>query len=307
LSEPIRIVGRLAHVALDVPDLDAAVTFYEQVLGLGVVAEGPGSAHLAGGRSNTYELLLRAGDAQLDHLAFAVVDQTALAEGRRRLELAGVAVVDAVSEPDLGVAAAVAATLPSGHVVELVLESAPIGYRPPSSTPARHHRGAGPVVLEHITLLCDDIRATAELVIDTLGLRISDSVQPGDGTWRNTHLRAGELHHDFALLPGSGEDRPELHHVCFAVSSVADLVRVADSLAARGMQLDASIGRHTAGNNVFLYFKDPFGHRLEVNFDMARVDPAAPPAIVEQPVPFDAWRPGRPPALSSATPARDGR
>lgn len=69
--------------------------------------------------------------------------------------------------------------------------------------------------------------------------------------------------------------------------------------------MDCSIGRHVAGNNVFLYVKDPSGHRLELNTDMARVDAAAPAHIAESGLAFDAWRPGRPPMLAGGTPIRE--
>lgn len=96
-----------------------------------------------------------------------------------------------------------------------------------------------------------------------------------------------------------------MHHLAFAVASVGELVRVADMLARRGIALDSSIGRHVAGNNVFVYFRDPDGHRVEVNTDMARIDAAAPPQIAPTGVPFDAWRSGRPPALAGGSPARE--
>lgn len=153
--------------------------------------------------------------------------------------------------------------------------------------------------------MTEDIRANCELLLDCLGFRITDSWQPADDQpWKNTWLRAGELHHDLAFLVAAGP-APELHHFAFAVPSVSELVRVADALSALGVPLDASIGRHANGNNVFLYFKDPFGNRVEVNTDMARIDPAAPPRIVREPNAFDEWRPGRPPALSSGSPCRD--
>ena len=114
------------------------------------------------------------------------------------------------------------------------------------------------------------------------------------------------MHHDLGMII-SPEDRPGLHHFCFEVPSYADLISISDSVASRGIELDASIGRHVSGNNVFLYFKDPFGHRLEVNTDMARVDEAAPPLIRSAPAPFDAWREGRPKRMTSSTPARDLR
>ena len=285
------IVSRLAHVALGVPDPDADIGFYEDLFGLVPSGEAGGSTFLSGGRSATYELALSQSDEPvLEHIAFAVRGPEALEEARSRLRDAGVSAweLDTASEP--GLDAGIGFAMPSGHVVELVVETGPAGYLPVSSTDARHHRGVGPVAIEHVTLLCHDIQASAELMVEALGFRISDSVRPPGGPWRNTHLRCGQLHHDLAFLP-HGEDEPQLHHFCFAVPSVSDLVRVADALAARGMPLDASMGRHVAGNNVFLYFKDA----------------AAPLQVTSAPVPFDAWREGRPPALASGTPARDGR
>ena len=238
----------------------------------------------------------------LDHLAFALCGEDALDDVRGRLLRAGapVAELDLVNEP--GLACGIETRLPAGPAVALVVESAPLGFQVRAATPSGHHRGVGPVALEHMTLLCADIRACASFAIEILGLRISDSVQPPGEPWRNTHLRAGVLHHDLGLLPG---DQPAMHHFAFAVPSAAELVGAADILASRGMALDSSIGRHVAGNNVFVYFKDPGGHRLELNTDMARVDAAAPGRILEAGVPFDAWRPGRPPALAGGTPVRE--
>jgi catechol 2,3-dioxygenase-like lactoylglutathione lyase family enzyme len=299
------IVSRLAHVALGCPDLEAAVRFYGELFGM-TQLEAPGDAvYLACGTSNTFELRLRDGDAEMDHFAFSVRSAEALELATERLAEAGALTISALDLGDEpGLAAGVEAVLPSGHLFRLVLESDPRAYNVAGHVAAEHHRGVGPVALEHITLLCDDIAATATFLVDVLGLRISDSVQPPGEPWRNTHLRAGVLHHDLGLLPG---DDPVLHHFCFAVGSPGLLVATADALAARRMPLDCSIGRHVAGNNIFVYFKDPNGHRLEVNTDMARVDAAAPSKIVTEGLPFDSWRPGRPPALAGGTPARRHR
>jgi catechol 2,3-dioxygenase len=295
------IVSRLAHVALGVPDLSAAVAFYTDVFGMSVVGASADTTFLACGTSNTFELRLREGEVEVDHFALSVCSEEALSAATERLSRVngGVTSVDVSDDP--GLARGVEAVLPAGHAFRLVLESNPRHYNVMSDVAPRHRRGVGPTALEHITLLCDDIATTAAFLVDTLGLRISDSVQPPGEPWRNTHLRAGVLHHDIGLLPDS---QSALHHVCFAVSSSSDLVAAADTLAAHGIALDASIGRHVAGNNVFIYFRDPSGHRLEIDTDMARVDAAAPPKIVADGMPFDAWRPGRPPALAGGTPLR---
>jgi catechol 2,3-dioxygenase-like lactoylglutathione lyase family enzyme len=296
------IVTRLAHVALDVPDLDVAVTFYGELFGLEVIARSADIAYLSGGTTNTYDLRLRVGETRIDHFSLALRGELALAEVRERLASAGASLDEIDSGDEPGIALALETSLPSGHVVRLIVEEGAQGFRPRPMVAPTHHRGVGPVALEHITLLSPDIGADAGFALATLDLRISDSVQPPGSAWMNTHLRAGSLHHDLGLLPGA---EPAMHHLAFAVPSVADVVRTADMLAARGMALDCSIGRHLAGNNVFIYFKDPAGHRLEVNTDMARVDAAAAPHIVQTPIPFDAWRPGRPPALAGGSPARE--
>jgi catechol 2,3-dioxygenase len=296
------IVSRLAHVALDVEDLDVAVDFYAELLGLAVIGESPGAAYLACGGTNTYELLLRQGEYRCDHVAFAVHGEAALEEVRDRLGERGLEFTELDTSAEPGLAAGIETSLPSGHALRLVAEIDPRGFRVRSAHAAVHHRGVGPVALEHVTLLCGDIGATAAFGVEVLGLRVSDSVQPPGAPWANTHLRAGVLHHDLGLLPG---DAPAMHHFAFAVPSVSEVVATADAIAARGMAVDCSIGRHVAGNNVFVYFKDPAGHRLEVNTDMARVDAAAPPHIVETGIPFDAWRPGRPPALAGGSPVRE--
>jgi catechol 2,3-dioxygenase len=299
------LVSRLAHVALSVPDVDAATAFYADVFGLAVADEGPERRFLAGGRSRTFELALSEGETGLDHLAFSVRGPGALDEARRRLSDAGVETTG--TEPEPGIAAGLAFALPTGHAMELVVEADPVAFLLPAQAAAHHHRGAGPVPIEHVTLHAYDIRANAELLVEHLGFRISESIRPpGAPRWRNTFLRAGQMHHDLGMIP-TDEDRPGLHHFCFEVPSVAELVKMSDALASRGIALDASVGRHVSGSNVFLYFKDPFGTRVEVNAEMARVDAAAPPLIRDAPAPFDAWRPGRPPAMEAGTPARDQR
>lgn len=300
-------LSRIAHVALGVPDLDAAIDFYGAIFGLAPLERKGASAFLASGRSSSFELELGPFEAGMDHFAFGVRPGT-LSEVAARLSAAGVVVAETAAAEQPGLERGIAFALPSGHVMELVVQSEPKGFVASSqAAPAHHQSAAGSVPLEHITLLSSDIRSTAEFLIADLGFSITDSWQPQDADdWRNTWMRVGELHHDLSLLPAPGQ-APELHHFCFAVPSVAELVRVADALASRGMPVDASIGRHVAGNNIFLYFKDPFGNRVEVNTDMARVDPAAQPRILREPLPFDAWREGRPPALASGSRCRDAR
>jgi catechol-2,3-dioxygenase len=297
-------VSRLAHVALDVPDLASAEEFYAAIFGLATIERGDGAVFMSSGRSRTYELALREGAARMDHFALAVTGEDGLAEALRILVAEGVATSPAEAGP--GIARAVEFALPTGHAVHLAVEADPVAFVVNAAAPRAHHRGVGPVPIEHVTLHAYDIKSNVEL-LRKLGMRLSESIQPPDmPRWSNSFLRAGTLHHDVGMIVNP-EDTVGLHHFCFEVPSYGDLVSLADAVAAWGIELDASIGRHVSGNNVFLYFKDPWGNRLEVNTDMARVDLAAPPLIRDAPAPFDAWRPGRPPAMTAGSPARDAR
>ena len=87
----MQIVSRLAHVALTVPDVDAAEAFYNDMFGLATVAADADTRYMASGRSATYELALTRGDsAAMDHFAFTVCGIDALDEAARRLDAAGV-------------------------------------------------------------------------------------------------------------------------------------------------------------------------------------------------------------------------
>ena len=196
--------------------------------------------------------------------------------------------------------------LPSGHIAELVVRDAPEVFRATPLIDHRHFAGAGPAPIEHLTLTCGDVERTTLFLTEALGFRLTESVQPAGQPWFNAFLRCRDRHHDLAFFASDDGDVPGLNHLCFAVPSVVHLVRVADLLAGHGTVLDASLGRHINGNNIFIYFKDPDGNRIEVNTDMARIDPAAPPRILEA-MRFDAWRESIPPQVLTSSACVDGR
>ncbi|MBS1882503.1 MAG: VOC family protein [Actinobacteria bacterium] len=299
------MITRLSHVALAVADEARMLDFYGHLFGVVEVGRRGDTTYLSGGTKGAFDLSFGPGEAGVDHFAFAVTGAEALEQAGARLAAAGVAVSEDAASEEPGIERSIGFALPSGHAVELVVESDPQVFRPTASIPTRHHQGAGPVPLEHVTLNCGDVALTAEFLIEVLGLRLSESIRPDGSAWFNAFLRAGHRHHDVAFF-AEEEDVPGLNHLCFAVPAVEDLVRVADLAAGMGIVLDCSMGRHVNGNNVFIYFKDPDGNRVEVNTDMAEIDPAAPPRIGTE-MEFDVWRESIPPAMLSASPCRDAR
>lgn len=58
---------------------------------------------------------------------------------------------------------------------------------------------------------------------------------------------------------------PRLHHVAFWFEGALNLIRACDILAASGYahSIERGPGRHGLSNALFLYLRDPDGHRLE--------------------------------------------
>jgi catechol 2,3-dioxygenase len=299
-------ISRLAHVALGTEGGADLETFFAELFGVVEVGRRGELRFLATGRGFGYDIVLGPWPAGMDHFAFAVADPGSLTEARERLSAAGVEIEPVDLEQEHGIAEGIRFVLPSGHVMELVLPADTEVYQPNPLIDQRHHRGIGPVFLEHVTMTCGDVERTANFLIENLDIRLSETVQPQPGEWFNAFLRSGDRHHDLAFFDSPDGDVPGLNHFCLAVPSVQEIVRVADLLSARGMALDSSMGRHISGNNVFVYFKDPSGTRIEVNTDMAEIDPSAPPRVMIESN-FDAWRPGIPPALLASSRCRDGR
>ena len=300
--------ARLDHVALGTNDPERMSAFYGELLGLAEVGRSHDQIYLAGGTTSGYELALGPGPAGLDHFGLAVADRETLVEASERLEAKGVDVASVEPAYDLGILEGIRFVLPSGHIAELVVRDAPEVFRATPLIDRRHFAGAGPAPFEHLTMTCRDVEGTARFLTESLGFRLTESVQPTGQPWFNAFLRCRDRHHDLAFFAsdeGDG-DVPGLNHLCFAVPSVVHLVGVADLLAAHHIVLDASLGRHINGNNIFIYFKDPDGNRIEVNTDMAQIDPAAPPRILEA-MRFDAWRESIPPQVLTSSACRDGR
>ncbi len=138
-------------------------------------------------------------------------------------------------------------------------------HLPLPRTGALHHVGPGSRMrrLEHVNLRVRDPRGLHDLLTGPLGMKLSDRTEALELAW----YRAGDgVHHSIAA--GQGD---RLHHCAFQAWSVADLVRLADTLAALGRGPPWGLGRHGAGDNLFSYYRDPDGAAVECSIGMERI------------------------------------
>lgn len=100
-------------------------------------------------------------------------------------------------------------------------------------------------------------------------------VPPGEeGPIVGTFLRIDRSHelvdHHFMLVLQS--DWVGIHHAAFEVLDLDAVMSAHDYLVAEGFTPDVGVGRHRLGSQIFDYWKDPFGFRIEHYTDGDVVD-----------------------------------
>jgi catechol 2,3-dioxygenase len=283
---------KLAHVEIRVQDPDRALTFYRDVMGLVPLGQS-GSTHYFGcGLDENFDLAVTPGGTGVAHFAFQVDTEEDLAHYRQRLQQAGIQCEERQdSEP--GVIRALRFTLPTGHVMELVLVKDRRPYLRPAA-PALRERLAGvtPDDIDHVTLSvhAPQVRTLAEFLRDVLDFKISDIFQPAPDVWAAVWTRVGEWHHDLAMI-GAPEPSWTLHHVAWTFESIDHIKRMLDRASATGIKVEYGLGRHALGSNLYAYLIEPGGNRFELTGEMPRaVEHASAPLIwTDFPEAASAW------------------
>lgn len=161
-----------------------------------------------------------------------------------------------------------------------------IGSRPRHNRPKRLAAGpAHAVRLGHAVFLNAALPRTWAWWESRFNLRISDEVFDEDGNLVALFVRfdLGDRltdHHslNFSTSP---DGIARFHHAAFEVLDLDDLAAGHEFLAERQHRHDWGVGRHILGSQVFDYWRDPWGHRLEHWTDGDVYDDAIPPLRVD--------------------------
>jgi len=121
-----------------------------------------------------------------------------------------------------------------------------------------------PVKLAHIVLRASDLSRSRDWYMRVLEAR------PAFENDTVCFLMYDDEHHRIGLiarsdLSGSSDDRPGLEHVAFTYASLGELLATYRRLAAHGIEPYWSINH---GPTISLYYKDPDGNRLELQYDV---------------------------------------
>ena len=224
----------VSHIALRVPDVDAAEDFYGRVLGMRRHGDAPGGGSRMGWGVGHHVLDLHEGDKGLVHYGFEVRDRNGIQHLRERLRARGIAVVEL--EPDyldqaIGAGEGIRVADPDGSSVHF--------------HSAVHRQGEGvadpgrrPIKFQHTTLGTADMSPMIDFFVNIVGFRMSDQLADGNFCW----LRSNNDHHTLAVVNvGHGGD---IDHYSYDLAEWEDFKSWCDRLTDLDVPVQWGPGRH---------------------------------------------------------------
>jgi catechol 2,3-dioxygenase-like lactoylglutathione lyase family enzyme len=268
-------VSALRSVALNVPDLAQAESFYTSIWHLDVVAREDRAIYLRASGADHHVLALheapgaaRIRNVTLRARSLAALDAVALAavkSGGRVVQPVG-----PLHEPGGGTAVTVADA--DGRIFRLVHGD-------------ERHADAGaardrPVRLAHVVLNSHDMTATQRFMEEVLDFSLSDR------TRIMAFMRCNNDHHSIAL---GDTDNDALNHIAFLMPDLESVMRGGGRMKDAGFGIQWGPGRHGPGDNAFNYFVGPFDVVIEYTAEVEQVDDSYQAG---QPADWT-WPPGR--------------
>jgi catechol 2,3-dioxygenase len=136
-----------------------------------------------------------------------------------------------------------------------------------------HHKGAKVQRIDHFNCMVSDVEKAYDHYIKQLGFACSEYTEGEEKKIWAAWLHRKPSVHDVAYMNGLG---PRLHHIGFWLKDPMNLIDGCDVLASMGYgpAIERGPGRHGLSNALFLYLRDPDGHRIELyNGDYLTSDP----------------------------------
>jgi catechol 2,3-dioxygenase-like lactoylglutathione lyase family enzyme len=279
-------IGQIRHVGLFTPKLKEHAAFYTDVWGLEQIRETADAIHLRGSSSEQFILSLHQSSRRgLHHIGYAMANENAVREAASFLKQSGVKVVEeprSLDEPGGGFG--IRFIDPDQRCIELSsgVSSHPNGW------PAR---AVEPRSVCHIVNNTPDLERVTKFYTSILGFRVSD--------WSGQQmvfLRSDSKHHNISF---NAAPHASVNHVAYLVSGVDEVMRGVSNLRKHGIEPAWGPGRHGPGNNIFCYFKDPFGYVAEYTSDIDYIPDEAqhkPKVWPRGPESMDRWGVAAPPS-----------
>ncbi len=255
---PFRIT-RASHVVLTARDLSASLQFYSEVVGLVLTAREDDTLYFRGVEEACHHSLVvrRAPAPACVRIGMRVLTESDLDRAKTFFDERGCA-VQWVEVAHQG------RTLHVTDVADVPLElCARMPAMPRMITEFTAHKGGCAQRLDHYQILTPRVREACELYMSA-GFRLSEYIAPaGSPELLGVFLQRKGNPHDIVLFNGVG---PRLHHFAYLSPERHHLLHACDVAGALGYgaQVERGPGRHGPGHAMFVYLRDPDGHRIEL-------------------------------------------
>jgi catechol-2,3-dioxygenase len=254
----MRRITHLRRVGITAKDPVALARFYEDVWGLRTVGQQDGAVYLRGAGSEHHILAIYPGQrSSVRNISLGLAERDAVDEAHRDLsQRRGISVLSApkvIGEPGGGYGFRL--TDVDGRFIELTSDVQ-------QGQPESYDAVIRPTKISHIVLNSTHASAFSELLVDVLGLRLSDE------TAHMSFFRCNADHHSIAIARAP---HASLNHVAFEVPTVDDVLRGIEHMESNGISTLWGPGRHGPGDNVFSYFRAPNGQVIEYTSELQQI------------------------------------
>lgn len=237
-------VRKIAHATYEVPDLEAQVSYYTDVLGLTLSARDKDAVYLSSTIDHHSVVLRKGAQARCVRIGFQLGVDDDLNAFDKQTAAAGVKTTRS-KDAEPGVGEMVTFEDPKGTVMEVFKRPEPV------HTKFTQKGGVIPHKLGHVAFHCEDVKKVTDFYCQVLGFRVSDWM--GDFF---SFLRCGVDHHTINLM-GTGANRH--FHTAFELRDWSHLQTACDFLSLNGYKQLWGPGRHGIGHNLFAYHRSPSG------------------------------------------------
>jgi len=268
-------ISSLGYLGLGVKDVPGWEQFATQILGLqstGIREDGTLRLRMD---EYAYRFSLHHDDADdLAYIGWEVADAAALREIAERLRGAGVTVESASAElaASRGVAELVRFADPNGIASEAFYGPSVEFEKPFHSPRAISGFKTGAQGLGHIVIATNDVDKSVRFYCDTLGFRISDFIEMkfGSSRFSMAFMHCNPRHHTIALIPIPMPKK--LLHFMLQCHSIDDVGATMYLVQEAGIDIAASLGRHTNDHMLSFYMRTPSGFEVEYGWGGREID-----------------------------------
>ncbi|WP_157155482.1 MULTISPECIES: glyoxalase [unclassified Diaminobutyricimonas] len=147
-----------------------------------------------------------------------------------------------------------------------------------------HGPGVRPKTLDHINFTAVDPEQWSKEMADSCGFLLSERTTGFEISWMRA---ADRRHHTVAAVKSHAGG---VHHLSWEFNSFQDMKTISDSLIPEERRLIWGPGRHGAGDNLFLYFRDSADFLVECIAEMELMQDDAPVRISDPGEGLSNWK-----------------